>query len=64
VEPVDGGSFSQQTGVPSRSVTVLNAAINCRVMGPGRPEPMLLPSIKTMGATSAAVPVTKTSSAV
>ena len=44
-------------GVPSFSVTVLNAAISWRVTGPGLPFPITLPSIYVMGATSAAVPV-------
>ena len=57
----DGGV--QSIGVPDCSVADLNAEINWRVTGPGRPEPMERPSITTIGPTSAAVPVTKTSSA-
>jgi hypothetical protein len=51
-------------GYPSVSVTRLNAAISCRVTGPGFPLPMTRPSHQVIGATSAAVPVQISSSAV
>ena len=58
------GSPHSPIGLPSFWVTVLKAAISCRVTGPGLPFPMTRPSISRIGPTSAAVPVTKTSSAV
>ena len=45
-------------------VISLKAAISFFVTGPGMPLPMILPSALVTGATSAAVPVTKTSSPV
>jgi hypothetical protein len=50
-------------GWPSVSVTVLNAAISCLVIGPGLPVPIVRPSTHVIGATSAAVPVQIISSA-
>ena len=49
---------------PSDSVTILKPAINCLVIGPGFPVPIVRPSTQVMGATSAAVPVQIISSAV
>lgn len=57
------GRIQSKIGVPSFSVAALNAAISWRVMAPGLPLPTLRPSMRVIGATSAAVPVTMISSA-
>lgn len=57
-------SVHSNIAVPVVMASSLNAAMSSFVIGPGLPVPMTLPSTLVTGATSAAVPVTKTSSAV